>query len=105
VRVQAKDLHGETLDWDGSPESLERIRVLAADSFLRTHGEYLIVTTQDEVACWVRPGWFVTRWDGNDYITVSAPHSRAMIQEPERRRPERRRPERRRDEDREEPRG
>ncbi len=64
---------GNAVLWNGS--NVEEARAIAGENYVGLHSDNLLVRhtgsagTAGEV-CWVRPGWWLLRWDGGDDIHV-----------------------------------
>jgi hypothetical protein len=83
MRVKLRELHGECEVWDGTPETLERIRVLVGDRFIGLHGTHVIILTPKGEHLWMRPGWSVIKYDGDDNLNVRSDDAHAQQVIPE----------------------
>jgi hypothetical protein len=72
VRVQSKINHGNAVCWNGS--NVDEVRAVAGENFAGLHSDCVLVrhTSTAEGPAWVRPGWWIIRWDGSDDILVSS---------------------------------
>jgi len=59
--------------WDGT--NIDAIRAVAGSDFAGMHSEYVLIHGADSEVKWVRPGWWVARWDGTDHVRVYHPGS------------------------------
>lgn len=69
MRVQSKIKHGNAVLWNGS--NVDEVRAVAGDNFVGLHSDHVLVRhTGGPEVIWVRPGWWVIRWDGSEEIRV-----------------------------------
>ena len=70
MRVKTKALQGDAVRWDGS--NADELAALAGDRYEGTHASSALIRGTDGELIHVRPGWFVSRWDGQDGVNVSS---------------------------------
>lgn len=70
MRVRLKPLEGEAECWDGTPESLERIRMLIADELIGVHDEHLLLRRKEGRIAHIPQGWYIVIWEGEEKSNV-----------------------------------
>lgn len=79
MQVKTRDLQGEAARWDGT--NADELAALAGDRFEGTYASSALVRGADGELIHVRPGWVVSRWDGQDGVIVSSPAGFAWAEE------------------------
>lgn len=72
MRVQLKVKHGNAVCWNGS--NVDEVRAVAGENFVGLHSDYVLIRNDNPAdnPVWVRPGWWVVRWDGAEGARVSS---------------------------------